>query len=89
MPTERISSEEDFLNHCPAASRILDFVEKRESGESVRWFFHECWADYAEQRFTALFNSYKTPEYEGYLLSVMASKTDERTWSIRRVKRVP
>ena len=87
--TQRLTSEDDFLNECRAASSILEYVEKNEADGDVRWFFEECWADWSAPRFTAVFKSYCTPDYQDHLLSVEATQAEDGGWSIRTVKRTP
>lgn len=89
MAPKRITSEEDFLNECAPAPDIRRHVEALEAATPNRWFFEKCWADWHTPKFTAIFRSYRLPEYKDYILSVEASRSVDGQWAVRTIKQVP
>jgi hypothetical protein len=79
-------SELDFLENCPCAYKILNFVDSIEDTD-VRWFFDYGVGDYDEKTYQIIFKSYITPEFKDYVLSIKAEWKDG-TYDIKLVKKV-
>lgn len=78
-------TEDEFLDNCLCAYRILNFVDNIES--DARWFFNCCYFMQPERNYCVIFKSYDMHEYENYVLSIEAAWKNEN-WNIRIIKKV-
>lgn len=81
-------NESDFIENCPCAYQILNYIDGIKDTD-VKWFFDFGISDYPEDVHRIIFKSYCTPEYKDYVLSLSAEAIDESSkYSIELVKRV-
>jgi hypothetical protein len=83
-----IQDEDDFYLNCESAKSIMEHAEAEQKISDCRWFFKECHANWKAMVFTAIFCSYKTPDYANHILSVKANKSDDGRWEIRTLKKI-
>lgn len=79
-------SEELFLDECPCAYQLLNFVDNIKDTD-VRWFFDVGYAYYKEDKYYVIFKSYVTDEYKDYVLSIEAAGKDGK-YDIRIIKKI-
>jgi hypothetical protein len=82
-----IQDEDEFYSHCEPAKSIKEHAKAEEKISDCLWFFKECYADWKAMTFTAIFCSYKTPDYANYILSIQANKDDAGRWEIKTMKK--
>lgn len=86
MFDESYKSEDVFLDRCPCAIQVLNFVDSIKDTDA-RWYFYKGYAFHSERRFSIIFKSYAMPEYEDYVLSVEAQYSEGKC-NFRIVKKV-
>lgn len=87
MSFKLLKTEEEFLDSCPCAYKILNFVDAIKDTD-VRWFFDSCYFTRLDKRYTAIFKSYALDEYRDYVLSIEANKSGEGGYDLRIIKKV-
>lgn len=67
-----ISNEEEYYDEMPFSYSLESFVK---SNSEYSWWFKECICN-GDDSYTVIFNSFITPEYRNFLLSVHVTKID-------------
>ncbi len=68
-----ISDENEYYDEMPFSYSLESFVK---SNSKYSWWFKECIIN-SEGSCTVMFNSFITPEYRNFLLSVHVTKTED------------
>ncbi|KEI11771.1 hypothetical protein [Clostridium novyi] len=83
---EIYKTEVQFLNNCPCAYEILEFIDNLKDTD-VHWFFDHGFSFYNKNKYCIIFKSYSTPEYDNYVLSIEAIKTND-VYTIKIIKKI-
>lgn len=67
-----ISDEEEYIEEMPFSTSLETFIK---NNSKHKWWFKECILN-GDGSYTIVFNSYVTPEYKNFLLSVHVTKAN-------------
>jgi hypothetical protein len=86
--TWQFDDEDDFSSGCDAGPLILKRAEEEAAADNLGWFFEKAYANFKAGTASASFTSYVTPEYQGFLLAISATKDAAGRWSCAVTKKV-
>ncbi len=86
--TWHITTQEEFWETCEFAKAALAFAARLET-DQVRWFFAGCYANWVEQRFTVLCQSFAGAEYSNHQLSISVTRDAAGHYQFERLYQSP
>lgn len=88
MFTEIYRTKEEFTDSCRCAYEVLNFVADIKDTD-VMWFFDTGYYLGYEDRYSIIFKSYVTEEYQDYILSIeVKKKTETGEYDLRIHKKI-